>query len=70
MRANHDLKVQQKGGRNLTQRSSAPSEAGAAAFGKPNRPQTPVTGIIMNEYGAHGEAVQVERYTMWKQQVS
>mmetsp|Transcript_13398 Transcript_13398/g.16057 ORF Transcript_13398/g.16057 Transcript_13398/m.16057 type:complete len:84 (+) Transcript_13398:405-656(+) len=40
--------------------------AGQDGFGKPNRPQTPVTGIIMNEYGTHGEAVLLERYTIWK----
>ena len=71
MRANHDLKIIHKSQRNMTQRGSTPSSyAGAAAFGKPNRPQTPVTGIITNEYGAHGEAMLQERYAQWKAQVS
>ena len=41
-----------------------------SVFGKPNRPQTPVTGIITNDYGAQGEAAMKERYDQVKSYVS
>lgn len=34
----------------------------SGTFGKPNRPHTPVMGIINNENGALGEAMMKERY--------
>ena len=48
-RANHDLKLQPK----YTARSSVSTSMPNAsqAFGRANRPQTPVNGIINNAYG-------------------
>lgn len=64
MRQQHDLKV------NMSQRNAisrgrvvgggqAPPNM---AFGKANRPQTPVGGIIRNNYGEEGELIQHAKY--------
>lgn len=42
----------------------------SGTFGKPNRPHTPVMGIINNENGALGEAMMKERYDHVKNSVS
>ena len=66
MRSKHDLKLNAKPTRNAFERKSLPV-SNEATFGKPNRPQTPVNGIIMNDYGANSEAVLQQRYQEWKQ---
>jgi hypothetical protein len=40
------------------------------AYGKKNRPQTPVSGILMNDYGRAATEQQLERYARWKEYVS
>lgn len=39
-------------------------------FGKRNRPQTPVGGIIQNEFGERARQHQEERYAQWQVMVS
>lgn len=39
-------------------------------YGKKNRPQTPVGGIIKNDYGRSAAEQQIERYAAWKAYVS
>jgi len=39
-------------------------------FGRPNRPQTPVNGIITNYYGEESEACLQQKYAHWKHNVS
>lgn len=63
-RQNHNLKVTQKTSRGNVG-MSLPNPT--ATFGKPNRPQTPVNGIITNTYGCESEAVLQARYQNWKQ---
>ena len=41
-----------------------------STFGRPNRPQTPVNGIITNMYGEESEAHLQQKYAHWKQSVS
>ena len=68
MRANHDMKLVQKSHR--LKAGTAGIQSGDVAFGRQNRPQTPVNGIINNEYGeVEHEALQA-RYEQWKQHVS
>ena len=62
LRANHDLKLIQKTGRNTKGFRTAAMPTREQAFGKPNRPQTPVNGIIHAEYTARSEAEMLERY--------
>lgn len=69
LRSKHDMRLQPKN----TQRSSIVSTSlpnASMTFGRANRPQTPVNGIINNMYGEQGSEQLQERYTMWKQQVS
>ena len=40
------------------------------AFGKANRPQTPVGGIIKNNYGEEGELNQIAKYAEFMAMVS
>jgi hypothetical protein len=40
------------------------------AYGKRNRPQTPVGGIIANEFGVKATEQLQQRYAQWKQFVS
>lgn len=72
MRQQHDLKV------NMSQRNAisrgrvvgggqAPPNM---AFGKANRPQTPVGGIIRNNYGEEGELIQHAKYQEFMAMVS
>ena len=66
LRANYDMKLQPK----YTARSGAVANSmpnAEQAFGRANRPQTPVNGIIHNVYGEQ-ESIQLqERYNLWKQ---
>ena len=66
LRANHNLKVQQKAGRNGIQTAGVPLSSNQA-FGRANRPQTPVNGIINNAYGDEEDAQLQLRYAAWKQ---
>ena len=65
MRANHDYKLQQK-----THRGKVGQSLPDMAFGRMNRPQTPVNGIIMNEYGERESEALQAKYQMMKQSVS
>lgn len=64
-RANYDMRLQPK----YTARSSVSTSMPNAsqAFGRANRPQTPVTGIINNAYGERESEALKERYDQWKQ---
>ena len=69
MRNNHgDIKVIQKTAR--TNKAPAAAAVPDATFGRANRPQTPVNGIIMNNYGEESELCLQQKYAQWKQSVS
>ena len=56
LRANHDLKIAQKTGVKTRQSgfSSAMNRFNSAtdvSYGRPNRPQTPVGGVMENQFG-------------------
>lgn len=70
MRQNHgDVKMVQKTTRQPNKMAqSMPFVEGT--YGKPNRPQTPVNGIITNYYGDEEEAHLQQKYAYWKQSVS
>lgn len=74
MRANFEMKIETKpSSRNTTSYRTvaiASRSSYSSAYGKPNRPQTPVNGIITNNYGMRSEQVMKERYDNWKSSVS
>lgn len=72
MRQQHDLKVSMKSQRNAISRGRVVGGQAPAnmAFGKANRPQTPVGGIIKNNYGEEGELVQLAKYQEFMAMVS
>ena len=40
------------------------------SYGRANRPQTPVEGIIRNDFGEESVATLQNKYAAWKQMVS
>ena len=63
LRANHDMKVQSTTGRKTNQ--TVLNSSDGMVFGRANRPQTPVNGIISNTYGEGSQVEMAERYSMW-----
>ena len=58
LRANHDLKIAQKSGKNRQAGGSLMGRFASATdipYGKPNRPQTPVGGVMENAFGDESE---------------
>lgn len=43
---------------------------GDFSYGRANRPQTPVDGIIRNEFGEESVSHLQQKYVVWKQMVS
>ena len=72
LRANHDMKVVQKASRNSRcfRTAAYTTRSPDQAYGRPNRPQTPVQGVIHAEYTARSEALMRERYEAWMTNVS
>jgi len=69
LRKNHGgLKVGLRPGKMAMVSQSMPNQE--FAFGRPNRPQTPVHGIIMNNYGEESEMHLANKYAVWKHSVS
>ena len=64
MRANHDMKVMQPSARGKM--NTTLNSTDGMIFGRANRPQTPVNGIIRNEYGEGSQMEMQDRYAMWK----
>ncbi len=70
MRTRHDIKIVQKTQRSVASRGTTNLPIENMAFGKANRPQTPVGGIIMNNYGEEGEIALQQKYQQFMQAVS
>jgi len=62
LRTRHDIKIVQKTQRSVASRGTTNLPIENMAFGKANRPQTPVGGIIMNNYGEEGEIALQQKY--------
>lgn len=70
MRQQHeDIKIVQRSSRQPNKMTQS-MPFGDNTFGRPNRPQTPVNGIITNYYGEESEAHLQQKYAHWKQSVS
>ena len=65
--AHNDIKVIQKTSRTSKNMGASVPDS---TFGRANRPQTPINGIIMNNYGEESEANLQQKYAAWKQSVS
>ena len=61
------MKISQKTSRRHKEKSDAFWQ-NDVAYGRANRPHTPVTGIINNAFGSDSEEVLQQRYSMWKAQ--
>ena len=76
LRANFDYKLSQvksrsrAGTRMMAGSKNVVSASQDMCYGRANRPQTPVTGIINQEYGADAEMETLDKYEQWKQSVS
>ena len=67
-RQDHDARIEATiGDRSRRRQQSVPD---AVAFGKPNRPSTPINGIISNYYGETAHQEIVEKYTLSHELVS
>ncbi len=67
-REGHDARIEPTiGDRSRRRQQSVPEHL---AFGKPNRPSTPINGIIANYYGETAHQEIVEKYTLSHELVS
>lgn len=63
LRQNHNASLKVAHGRDKTK---IIPNADYATFGKPNRPQTPVGGIIHHQFQGEAETNLQQKYAIWK----
>ena len=67
MRVNHDLKIVKQTAKLGGPRLPANLVQSDSSYGRPNRPQTPVNGIIHGQFENESEMEMQVRYANWKQ---